>query len=195
MCFAARLLPRGSDFQPEAWRSTDATSRGREGSDGQDSTDSETKMIAQQPRIGLPERTAVELPYDASAAVRHAAEPREAEMKPFWSPAELLSAAYVIDVRLDPGQGMISGTETVALLNDSSASIEQLAIRKGVWRAGTFTLEIDGERLPLSPSPEEADADTAILVTLPRAPETFRLAAATAEANLRYAVAYDQRLT
>ena len=126
-------------------------------------------MIAQQPRIGLPERTAVELPYDASAAARHVAVPREAEMRPFWSPAEPLSATYVIDVRLDPGRGTISGTETIALLNDSSAPIEQLAIRKGVWRAGTFTLEIDGEGPPLSPSPEEADADTAILVTLPRA--------------------------
>jgi tetratricopeptide (TPR) repeat protein len=112
---------------------------------------------------------AMELPYDASAAAGKAVEPRRADMKPFWSPAEPLSATYVIDVRIDPEQETISGRETITLVNRSSAPIEQLAIRKGVWRAGSFTVEIDGERPPLSPSPEEADADTAILVTLPRA--------------------------
>ncbi|UCC67735.1 MAG: hypothetical protein JSV79_11545, partial [Armatimonadota bacterium] len=89
-------------------------------------------------------------------------------MKPFWSPAEPLSATYVIDVRIDPEAETISGSETITLVNRSSNPIEQLAVRKGVGRAGSFTVEIEGERPPLSPSPEEADADTLILVALPK---------------------------
>ncbi len=111
---------------------------------------------------------AMGIPYDASAAARHVVEPREAEMKPFWSPAEPLSATYVIDVTIDPEQEAISGTETITFVNRSSAPIEQLALRKGVMRAGTLDVAISGERPPLSPSPEEADADTPILVALPK---------------------------
>lgn len=102
------------------------------------------------------------------ACVLYPSEVRGASMRPFWSPAEPLSATYVIDVRIDPEQETISGRETITLVNRSSAPIEQLAIRKGVWRAGTFTVETDGERPPLLPSPEEADADTPILVALPK---------------------------
>jgi len=89
-------------------------------------------------------------------------------MQPFRAPARPLSAVYAIDVSIDPEQDTVSGTEIVTLANRSSTPMEQLAIRKGLCRSGTFTVEINGDRPPLSPSPEGAEADTAILVGLPK---------------------------
>jgi hypothetical protein len=102
------------------------------------------------------------------ACILCSSEARGASMKPFWSPAEPLSSTYVIDVRIEPEQEIISGSEIITLVNRSSARIEQLALRKGLMRAGDLSVEIGGERPPLSPSPEEADADTLILVALPK---------------------------
>ncbi len=108
------------------------------------------------------------LPSETRASPAEKVEPRDAHMKPFWSPADPLSTSYTIEVHIDPTEGAISGTETVRLVNASSTVIEQLALRKGLGKEATFTLEIDGERPLLRPSPEAADADTPIMLALPQ---------------------------
>jgi hypothetical protein len=75
---------------------------------------------------------------------------------------------YDIEVSIDPEEGTVSGAEIVTLANRSSVPIEHLAIRKGLYGSGTFTVGIDGDRPALSPSPETAEAHTAILVGLPK---------------------------
>jgi len=85
--------------------------------------------------MGIEEVAAVQTPSDRP------------NMKPFLAPAELLAASYTIDVKIDPEQKEITGTETIHLVNSSSLTLHTLAIAKGaVSNNSSALLERDAGR-------------------------------------------------
>jgi hypothetical protein len=84
----------------------------------------------------------------------------------FWAPAKPLAASYSIDVRIDLARQSIAGAQTICLVNRSSAPLQELALWRGLGGKSHFSLQIDGQRPRLMPSPQNAAADVPILAVL-----------------------------
>jgi hypothetical protein len=88
--------------------------------------------------------------------------------RPFWAPAEPVSTSYRIDVRIDPRENAVTGTERVYVVHRGPGPLAALVLSTGTADGDTVRVRCDDDELPLTPGSIPAGASTLFRIDLHR---------------------------
>lgn len=85
----------------------------------------------------------------------------------YWVPKDPPKCHYIIDVRLDPENGLIEGKETIVLKNDSNSPIRIVALDWTIGPASSIDVTVKGKAMTLLNTEDSPTVESPLYYRLP----------------------------